>query len=376
MREKRNRNIELLRIASMFLIVIGHTASTLGGITTSIQISDFNIDLRQNTWDIQQLMCTALAYLGNLGNAVFIVISSWFLLESSKTRLVKVITLILDTFFISVGSVLIYILLGYGLTGNELLRMAFPITFENNWFITCYILIYAIHPMLNTAIRSLSQKQLASSCLVMVFLYCGINFVLWGRFYYNGLIGFIVIYFLTAYVKFFVQKHSCELIWNIRCLVFGIAGFLLLLLTTNILGFAVQGFQNKMMHWTNFCNPFFVCIALSLFNIARCKKSVSGSTCIDTVGAVTMLIYLIHENYIVRTYVRPMLFSFIYDVFSYRYILVWVMVVAGGLFLASACVGILYRKIFRGGVLFLSDKLEKIICALHNWIIDHIMEIE
>lgn len=49
MREKRNLNIELLRIASMLLIVIGHTASTLGGITTSVQISDFNIDLRQNT---------------------------------------------------------------------------------------------------------------------------------------------------------------------------------------------------------------------------------------------------------------------------------------------------------------------------------------
>lgn len=294
-------------------------------------------------------MCTALAYLGNLGNAVFIVISAWFLLENGKTRLVKVITLILDTFFISVGSVLLFLLLGYRLTGNELLRMAFPTTFENNWFITCYILIYAIHPMLNAAIRSLSQKQLASSCLVMAFLYCGINFILWGRFYYNGLIGFIIIYFITAYVKFFVRKHSGDLMWNMRCLVLGMVGFLLLILLTNVLGFAIQGFHNKMLHWTSFCNPFFICIAVSLFNIARSKESICKSICIETVGPVTMFIYLIHENYIVRTYVRPKLFHFIYEVFSYRYILFWVLGIAGALFLTSACIGMLYGKISRGG---------------------------
>lgn len=376
MNSERNLGIERLRIIAMFLIVVGHTTSTLGGISTSVVQTQYTVDLRMNTWNIQQLLCTIMAYMGNLGNAMFIVISSWFLLGDNEVKLEKVVHLIADTFVISVGSALIYMLLGFRLTGGELLRMLLPTTFGNNWFITCYLLIYAIHPMLNAAISSLTQKSLLTVCLVMAFLYCCVNFVIWGCFDFSGLIGFMVIYFMTAYVKFYMINHNTNRAWNVVFLIVGIMGFIALLVITNLLGFAIQWCSNKMLHWTTFCNPFFICIAISSFNIARTGGKVRHGQSVKKIAGVTMFIYLIHENYIVRTYIRPRLFIWIYEVFTYNYVLLWTLTVAVLLFVVSCGISLVYRRFISGGVLRISKVGANTIYRMHTWIIEYILRID
>ena len=45
----RNSNFEIVKILAILFIVIGHTTSTLGGVSDIVSILDYNVDLRLNT---------------------------------------------------------------------------------------------------------------------------------------------------------------------------------------------------------------------------------------------------------------------------------------------------------------------------------------
>ncbi len=155
-RKQRNSSIELMKIIALFFVVLCHSLPLYK--IEGIQELTGYLDLSRSTISLQQLLLIVFSHLGQVGNALFIVPSAYFLLDNDEVKKEKVIQYILDTFIASIVY-LVIILLSHGMISIKLLISSiFPITFNFYWFITCYILLYLIHPWLNTTIEDKKDK--------------------------------------------------------------------------------------------------------------------------------------------------------------------------------------------------------------------------
>lgn len=132
----RNSSIELLKIIAIVLIIISH-AVPYGNFSNY----DAYIDLNHASADGNVVILAILRNLGSVGNCIFIICSSWFLLNSNKVNKKKILKLIIDSFIISITILLlIFIFSDYNVSLTEIIKSFFPITFNVNWFLTCYLL--------------------------------------------------------------------------------------------------------------------------------------------------------------------------------------------------------------------------------------------
>ncbi len=126
----RNSNIELLRIFAMFLIILSHAVPY--GNNNAVD-------------NYKEFLLLLMRYAGQIGNCIFICCSAYFLLDSKTLNAKKIYHIATDTFFISIFIMLFYVIWGYPLPFQKIIISIFPITFNNNWFIGCYILYYILH---------------------------------------------------------------------------------------------------------------------------------------------------------------------------------------------------------------------------------------
>lgn len=177
----RESGIELLKIAAIFLIVIGHMVQTLSDGNYYISYHDYVLRISSATTNLKLLALVMLRYSGAIGNSIFFVCSAWFLLDSDKVSKKKVLMMILDVWLVSVTILaIVYFLRGGAIDSKLMIKSMFPTFFENNWYITCYILFYPLHPILNRIIRSMGQKVHLAVCTIMSFLYIVCNSIRGG----------------------------------------------------------------------------------------------------------------------------------------------------------------------------------------------------
>lgn len=143
--------------------------------------------------------------------------------------------------------------------------------------------------------------------------------------------------------------------YNIIFLLFGIFGNLAAPLITNFIGLKIPFFSDYVLHWANLCSPFNLMIALGAFGV--CSKWNFSNRFINGVSSLTLYIYLIHENLLFRTYLRPYLWQQIYLHFGYAHVIGWALLMAIGLFSASLLLGFIYSLTIRKLTHRLSAKL-------------------
>lgn len=348
-RAQRQSGIELLKIIAMFMIVLSHAAQSLGGTQVGF------IDLSLSTYNPQYLGVFFFRCLGSLGNLMFLIPSVWFLLNAKKVKINKIAGMIADVFFVSIIILIVYIyVIGRAPTAEEVIRSFFPTIYANNWYVTCYLLLYAIFPFLNSVIEHIDQKTHLVYGTAFFVLYCLINFVR-ESFFYGNLIGFVGIYFMVAYCKKYMLDFFSSKKVNLLLLAFGMAGWVGLVLLTNFLGNRFELLHDKMLKWSTFINPFFLLIAFSLFNLLR--LSPLQSKAINYLSSLSLLIYIIHENYLFRTRIRPLYYVYIYTEFSYEYLIGWTLLYAVLLFLGSALLAMLYGKFLQPTVHKIGEKV-------------------
>lgn len=93
----RNSAIELLKVIAVLAIICSHSVIPPARKLDYVQF----INLKMTTSDIKFFISALFICLGQWGNAVFIVCSAWFLLDSKKVKWKKAINMIMDTFVIS-----------------------------------------------------------------------------------------------------------------------------------------------------------------------------------------------------------------------------------------------------------------------------------
>lgn len=186
---KRNANMELLRLISMLMVVFLH------GLWKGENLQGGSVFAN-----------TALAWifecLSIVAVNVFMLISGYFM-SMSRFRLERLISLVLQTVFYSLGVFLVCGALGlvdYRASGTyEILGYVFPLNMGIYWFITSYVIVYVLSPLINRALKYVSSTQLATVIFILLAYESLLKTVLPFRLEDDDN-GYSAIWFLTVYL--------------------------------------------------------------------------------------------------------------------------------------------------------------------------------
>lgn len=374
-KKERNSSIELLKIIAMFMIVISHLAQSYGTLHTNLPVTqEYFYDLKIASVNINNIIMILLRSLGAIGNDIFFICTAWFLVDSKKSNKKKVIEMLLDVWAINIAFLLILKNGGVNVGKKDEIKAILPNTFALNWYITCYVIFYIIHPYLNKMIERLEKKGLLFLSLFMLFLYSIMNTITGGLFFTSNLIVFVTIYLCVAYIKKYMIKTISNKKIDRTIAILAVIFYILTIILLNALGTRISVLNSKMLHFVKTENPLFLLFAFSLFNLFRSRNFVNKG--INNLSKLTLYIYVIHENSLFRTYIRPYIFVFIKDNMGYDLLPLWTILSAVLLFIASAILSWIYKvTLHKLIVKFVNKNYEKV-RKLYNRFMDKVMSIE
>ena len=289
---KRQLNYEILRIIAMILILFHHAMLYLP--------SDITAQLPSVAVDI-------LSSGGKYGVILFILITGYF--ECNKEfKITKIFKLVGQTLFYSYLFLVLAIIINKQLDLNTIIRSLLPITFNQYWFITTYVILYLLIPFLNKLINTLSKKEFIKLILILsLFITILPSFAL-ASFSIGSLGTFIYIYligsYLNKYSKFYLKNKNKFLVLSITLYIISII--------VHILAKKYIGFYNGIFFSVN--SFFFLGSAISLFQYFK-KANISENfrKTIVFFSQTTFGVYLIHENIFGREIIWNDLFSLFYN---------------------------------------------------------------
>ena len=153
MKKVRDSRFELLRIISMFFVVFCH----------------YSLNWKNSDSNFTTLFGTPF---GQIGVDLFIMISGYFLSAEKyggrlASRIVKVWS---QTIFYAWLILIIDVFIRFQkITLILLLKSHFPVVTNHYWFVTSFLFMMAISPLLNEMIRRLNKKHLVIYLLLFIF---------------------------------------------------------------------------------------------------------------------------------------------------------------------------------------------------------------
>lgn len=333
----REGGVELLRLVLMGFI-IGHHVMVHGA----------------GLFDANHMTEASWARLGL--NSFFVVAVDAFIVISGfygiRLKSLTLIRLFSQTWFYSLMIVALFIGLGLkALTQDTVLVAFLPVSSNLWWFMTNYIFLMMISPLLNRIGQTLSQRQLGLIVLGLLFLESLIGFYfgannLWG---YSGysLMNFITIYVLGIFLKRFHrlrQPHVYFLVW--------LATTAAIFVTAAVMIFTGQaGFVFSRAFGYN--SPLLILSALCLF--FWFKALPVKAPWVFAVSPLVLAVYLIHDH----PFVREVLYSKILRVPDYAQTPVFFLVLPlaiGGIFVAAVGIEKLRSRAFAQWEQALADR--------------------
>lgn len=299
------------------------------------------INLWLSTENVQFIVLKILKNLGSIGNLIFFVCSVWFLCDDEFIDIKKPIKMILDVWIVSVIWLVVCCILGIDLELKNIVRSLLPTLFANNWYITYYLMIYAVHPFLNWIIWKASKRQLAVFSMSLFVIYFGFAWIKDDLFGNNFLVHFLALYFIVAYIK----KYGLKIMTDRKCVcfavIFGAFGVISAAILINYLGLQIPLFQNKTLMLATRNNPFSLIFTVGLFFIFI--KIDFVSFIVNRISSTSLLVYIIHENLLFKTYIRPYFYVYVYETYGYNNIVFWTMVLSTIIFGFSFLLSIFYQ---------------------------------
>ncbi len=315
--KQRNSNFELMRIVSMFMIVVWHFI-VHGGVL-------------QNSGGLTNLVVNFIDAILFVHVNSFVLLSGYFN-YNKVLRLSKAIKLNNSAWFYSSVILLIFIIVGTDISKVTSLHTFLPISYNDYWFFTCYLILLLISPILNTVINNSDKtrmKKIIFTCFVLLSL---LPFLTKNAFYNVGngysLSNFVLLYFVGAYLKkypitecYFMKIFTI----NTKRLIFLISFFLIAFINflLNYFGTNIQNFDNNFVKdvgsiftigFLAYDNPLL--ILQSVFYLLFFSTLDFKSNFINKIAASTFGVYLITDNIYVRGWLYKFL-GFNRDVYSY-----------------------------------------------------------
>lgn len=364
--KERESGIEALKILAIIMIMISHVSQSLlsnKGVLSAIDVS-------HGAESLQYFTLVVFRHFGAWGNNIFFSCSAWFLLSSKRWDKRKWFFILFEVWTVSVAVLACTIFfVKEDISARNILRSFLPTFFGNNEYLTLYLLFYPIHPILNGVICRMEKAALFRLSSVLFVLYCGFSLV-GGTFFYSSIIGWIAMYFVIAYCKEYLRDYLDSIRLNSILLAVCMIGLLAQVSITNFIHLHSYT-AGKMFHWAANNNPFLFLAAFSMLQIARKWKW--KNAVVNYISGLSLLLYIFHENLVLRTYIRPKLLNYIYLQYGYSHVVAWVVLLALGIFAVSIVITAVYREVFQkyvkaaGNMLF--DGLRGIYLAVEGRIL-------
>lgn len=343
MQKQRSSNLELLRIISMFLIVMHHYA-VHGG-----------FQLLEKDLSLNKIIIQILSGGGQLGVNLFILISGYFLIDS-EFKINKLLKLIFTTFFYSVTILLVFLYLNHDLNIGikDIIISCLPITYSSYWFVTCYIVLYLFIDYINPVIKMLDKKKYFQLILLLLLWSIIPSFTL-GKPGYSPFVWFILIYLIAGYIKL----HPCKFMFNFKInFIFGVLFYLIVLLSFMIfdyIGIPDIFFGKGVTHFAQTNSIFIFLSSLFLF-LAFKNIEMKNYKLLNIISSTTFGIYLIHDNFLMREFIWTKYFK-VYEHFEDADLLFYSLKIIILVFIVCSLLDFIRQKLF----VFSIDKIISII---------------
>lgn len=346
--KERDSNFELMRILSMFFIVIYHFFIATGG------------DLLSHTTGNLHLLVELICMIVMVHVNSFVLITGYFQ-YNKEFKLKKFIDLYIMfyTYKVVIGTIFL-LFTTIPIEKIEILRIYNPIEFDNYWFLKVYLLLYLLTPYINQLINSLDKEKHKKLIITLFILFSVIPLLTNNRTIGNtgfNITHFIYLYIVGAYLnKYKVIKYLKDKYKNIKqylILIFlSCAGinFFLLGLSNQILLFREKGILVEISKsiCTNFYyyeTPLLIIQSLAyfiFFGIIKCRSKI-----INTMSSCIFSVYLITENLLIRDNMYKVLgFDVEYDFIGIK-VIIKVFILAVLIMITSIIIELIRKNIMK-----------------------------
>lgn len=292
--KKRLANLELLRCVAMLMVVVLHYLGK-GGLLADLTGERLG-SVGTAAWLLEAFCIVAVN--------VYMFISGYFLCASSF-KLSRLLQLWLQVWLYSVTFGLIGALTGVvaetTVDTHYFLTLLFPVTMGHYWFMTAYVFLYLLTPLVGLAVQKMTRAQLQVTVLSLLAVFCVIKSVIPMRLEMDGqgydCLWYLCVFVTAAYVRRFglpfLEKKGRGLLLYAGCclLIFaGTMGLRQVYLRTGSLGLML-----KMCMEYNHILPFLAALGL-FFAFRRLTVPERIAGVINKIAPHTLGVYLLHEN--------------------------------------------------------------------------------
>ena len=224
MSNRRNTNIELLRILSMMMIIAGHFAGQ-GGL----------LDTSEKT--ISRLVICVFGSGQRIAINLFLIISVWFLVDQ-EFKAIRIIKIWLEVLFYTVLITVIVQVFIEPVSIKDFIQAFMPFLGRPLWFASAYIALLLLSPFLKK-VTELPPKQHGSLVIVLGIITCVLPTIATEMDnYLCAVIWFCFVYILVGYYKHYVHPTKIN---AYLCLAVGIALYI------GMSSFTALNFDSKIL---------------------------------------------------------------------------------------------------------------------------------
>lgn len=284
----RDTNIDLLKVLAMIMVITIHCLGN-GLLLSNENLSKYNL-----------LLIRILDSFALIANGLFFIITGYYQIDK-KFNLKKIILLWGKTLFYSWFIYIICRLVNYNTP--YMYESIMPILSGQYWFISTYIALYFISPILNIGLNSLNKKQF-KYLLINLLIMVGIIRIVFNPsgIFSGALIPAILVYSIGAYVKKYVEVKSNEHYFTkyVLLTIIFVLIYILLKISINLI-------NNKQVYYIlkNIFNLFREYSSLLVIAMTYCMfmkfksitiKSSKMNRLLTIISPSIFSVYLIHYN--------------------------------------------------------------------------------
>lgn len=356
---KRESNVELLRIICMVFIVMQHYAVhgfMEGGYeySTNKYVVDF------------------LAMWGQIGVNGFILISGYYMVNL-KLNPKKILLLCGQIWFYSIGMLLIflYVLTPVDkITVKEIIKSFLPILYSEYWFATSYIVLMLISPFLNIFITNIQKINYRRLIILLTIIWCILPTFMKGNLALSNLGWFVMLYLIAGYLRLYGERVKVNAKRHlISAGIFSsilVCSFILL----NFIGhhFNIELFLENSTCFKDKNNLVIIVITLELF-LGFLSMKVKSNKYINLVAKATFGVYLIHDNIILRPYLWKIVFNNAGQ-YDSKFLILHAIFTIAAIYIVCTIIDLLRQKTIEKVWVYIIDKeIQKVIIKICNFIL-------
>ena len=269
----------------------------------------FHGGIDYSTFSVNNTFLTIIESGGKIGVNIFILITGYFSCQS-KFSIRRIVKILIATEFYSIILMIVSILVHAQVISRSKLLLTgfFPLLFGGGyWFVSFYIILFVLSPILNIAVERLSKKTLTFIILFLLSIYCilpntigvlkslndyGLSTVIW----------FIMMYLIGAYFReysfklFDYQKLSIVLLACSMLIMFSSRVFILYKGESGMLSKIVRILADDSLYSIM---PFVISV---LFFIVFSCIHIRANRILFSLAKATFGVYLIHDNVLFKDF--------------------------------------------------------------------------